>query len=493
MADDGVVPRRAGHGPEPATDHPQLASNAHGIVAYGESMTGARSILWLRRDLRRGDLPALGAAAGAGEVCVLFVLDPALWEGAGPVRRAWLAESLRAVDEAYDGRLWLRVGDPRQVVPDLARELGAGSVHVSRETTPHGRRRDGAVAASLAQSGVDWVETGTPYAVGPGSVTNLAGDPYKVFTPFSRAWRDHGWPSPAPEPDGLVLLPPTGQDDAWAEVDAARDTPDLPTLPRAGEAAARQRWVAFLEDGLAAYGTDRDRADLDGVSRLSPYLKIGAVHPRTLLADLASHRGEGAERFGTELAWREFYADVLWHQPRSAWHDLRPGLEAMAYDEPGDLVQAWREGRTGYPVVDAAMRQLLAEGWMHNRMRMVAASFLTKDLHVWWPVGARHFLTHLVDGDVASNNHGWQWVAGTGTDASPYFRVFNPVTQGLRFDPHGDYVRRYVPELAHLPGKAAHEPWKHADGHAHGYPHPILDHAEERREALRRYESVRTR
>ena len=218
------------------------------------------------------------------------------------------------------------------------------------------------------------------------------------------------------------------------------------------------------------------------------------MHPRTLLADLADgrrHLGEGAERFATELAWREFYADVLWHHPRSAWHDLRPALAGMDYDDEGDAVEAWRQGRTGYPVVDAAMRQLLHEGWMHNRMRMVTASFLTKDLHVWWPLGARHFLEHLIDGDIASNNHGWQWVAGTGTDASPYFRVFNPVTQGLRFDPHGDYVRRYVPELAHLEGKAAHEPWKHDDGYAHGYPERIVDHADERREALRRYEAVR--
>ncbi|MGZ4687979.1 cryptochrome/photolyase family protein, partial [Oryzihumus sp.] len=220
-------------------------------------------------------------------------------------------------------------------------------------------------------------------------------------------------------------------------------------------------------------------------------------HPRTLLADvgdadaLGDHRSEGAARFTTELAWREFYADVLWHQPRSAWHDLRPALAGMTYESPARLVEAWRHGRTGYPAVDAAMRQLLAEGWMHNRMRMVTASFLTKDLHVWWPVGARHFLEHLIDGDVASNNHGWQWVAGTGTDASPYFRVFNPVTQGLRFDPQGDYVRRYVPELRHLPGKSVHEPWKHEDGYLHGYPEPIVDHAEERHEALRRYDAVR--
>ena len=461
-------------------------------------MSGGPSVLWLRRDLRRADLPALGAAAGAApEVCVAFVLDPALWAAAGRARRAWLAATLRATDRAYGGRLCLRTGDPRMVVPDLVRELEAGSVHVSRETTPVGRRRDRRVRQALEAAGVDWVETGSPYAVGPGSVLNGSGEPYKVFTPFSRAWRDHGWPRPATEPAGLHLAQVRSDASVWELVDAALAEPDLPQLPEAGEGAALQRWAEFLDEGLAAYGTDRDRADLDGVSRLSPYLKIGAVHPRTLLADLGdrralgAHRTEGAERFTTELAWREFYADVLWHQPGSAWEDLRPGLSGMAYETPDERVEAWRRGCTGYPAVDAAMRQLLAEGWMHNRMRMVTASFLTKDLHVWWPVGARHFLDHLIDGDVASNNHGWQWVAGTGTDASPYFRVFNPVTQGLRFDPQGDYVRRYVPELRHLAGKAVHEPWKHPDGYLHGYPEPIVDHAEERHEALRRYETAR--
>lgn len=466
------------------------------------------SILWLRRDLRRGDLPALGAAheaaqdaapaaaggGGQGEVAVVFVLDPALWRGAGNARRAWLAESITAVDAAYEGRLCVREGNPATVLPQLAQEVGAGSVHVSRETTPAGQRRDRKVAAALAETGVDWVETGSPYAVGPGSVVNAEGAPYKVFTPFSRAWRDHGWPAPAIEPKGLRLARVRSDQSGLSTLQKARAAADLPSLPEAGEGAALRRWADFRDGALADYATDRDRADLDGVSRLSPYLKVGAVHPRTLLADLADgrrHLGDGAERFATELAWREFYADVLWHHPSSTWHDLRTPLSGMDYDEAGDAVDAWRQGRTGYPVVDAAMRQLLQEGWMHNRMRMVTASFLTKDLHVWWPIGARHFLDHLIDGDIASNNHGWQWVAGTGTDASPYFRVFNPVTQGLRFDPHGDYVRRYVPELAHLSGKAAHEPWKSADGFARGYPERIVDHAEERREALRRYDAAR--
>ncbi|NTW39094.1 MAG: deoxyribodipyrimidine photo-lyase, partial [Cellulomonadaceae bacterium] len=317
--------------------------------------------------------------------------------------------------------------------------------------------------------------------------------PYKVFTPFARAWRDHGWRRPAPVPDAQWLRDVGSE--PWP-VAAGSVTGPLPI----GEDAARSRWATFLDEGLETYGDRRDRPDLDGTSGLSAQLKYGTVHPRTLLADVAAHpaaRSAGATTFVNEIAWREFYADVLWHHPASAWTDLRPDLGAMQYADPltdaatATLVDAWREGRTGFPLVDAGMRQLLAEGWMHNRVRMVTASFLVKDLHVWWVHGARHFLAHLRDGDVASNNHGWQWVAGTGTDAAPYFRVFNPVLQGERYDPDGDYVRRYVPELAHLPGRSVHQPWKAAHGYDAGYPEPVVDHAAERDEALRRYSAAR--
>ncbi|KGN37100.1 cryptochrome/photolyase family protein [Knoellia subterranea] len=451
------------------------------------------SILWLRRDLRRADHPALLAARDAadGDLVVAYVLDPALWSSAGPVRRAWLAATLEATARDYGDALTLLWGNSRIVVPELAKRLGATSVHVTRETTPFGRRRDEDIANSLAAQGVSWLETGTPYAVGPGLVVNGTGTPYKVFTPFARAWREHGWPDPAPRPRDLPLRHARNDADATRALRDALTQPDLPTLPDAGEEAAHARWREFLETGVTAYATDRDLPGRDGTSRLSPHLKLGTIHPRTLLADLASRRGTGKETFVDELAWREFYADVLWHNPSSAWTDLRDALAGMEYDEPADAIEAWRAGTTGYPIVDAGMRQLLATGWMHNRVRMITASFLTKDLHVWWPVGARHFLDHLVDGDIASNSHGWQWVAGTGTDASPYFRVFNPVTQGEKFDPDGDYVREWVPELAHLAGKAAHQPWEHADGYARGYPARIVDHAEERREALRRLDAVK--
>ncbi|HEY1734247.1 MAG TPA: deoxyribodipyrimidine photo-lyase, partial [Acidimicrobiales bacterium] len=355
---------------------------------------------------------------------------------------------------------------------------------------PYGAGRDARVRRRLVERDVEWVATGSPYAVGPGLVRTQSGGPYRVFTPFARAWREHGWAAPAPAPRGLSLGEDLSDDAAHKRLERA--LAECPVdLPSAGEEAALRRWRTFRDEHLAAYDQTRDRPDRPGTSRLSPYLKVGAIHPRTILADLAGARSRAARSYVDELAWREFYADVLHTEPASAWRDLRPELEPMTYDDPDDLVQAWRQGRTGFPIVDAGMRQLAETGWMHNRLRMVTASFLCKDLHVWWPRGARHFLEHLIDGDLASNNHGWQWVAGTGTDASPYFRVFNPVTQGQKFDPDGEFVRRWVPELAHVPGRKVHEPWTVDDAYAHGYPEPVVDHGEERVEALRRYQEAR--
>src|SRR6478752_7005438 len=446
------------------------------------------SIMWFRRDLRLRDHPALREASSAGPVLGLFVIDPGLWRSAGPARRAWLAASLRSLDESIDGRLCVRLGRPPSVVPRLAREVGAGQVHVTHDFTPYGRARDRAVAEALPE-GVQGVATGTPYAVAPGSVLNGSGLPYRVFTPFSRAWRAHGWDAPEPAPRAVDWLSLDSDQRVAAMLEKALD--EAPAgMPTPGEDAAHRRWKSFLDGDLDDYAAMRDDPGADRTSRLSAYLKLGVVHPRQLLSDTAGNRSQGATTFESELAWRDFYADVLHTNPRSAWADLNP-VAGLTYDEPADAIEAWRTGHTGFPIVDAGMRQLLSEGWMHNRVRMITASFLTKDLHVWWPVGAQHFLDHLVDGDVASNNHGWQWVAGTGTDASPYFRVFNPVTQGRKFDPDGDYVRRWVPELRHLPGAAAHEPWKHEDGYAQGYPEPIVDHDDERKETLARYERAR--
>jgi deoxyribodipyrimidine photo-lyase len=418
----------------------------------------------------------------------LFVLDPVLWGGAGRARPAWLAACLRSLDESMGGRLCIRMGPAGSVVPRLAAELGAEQVHVTNDFSPYGRARDTAVVEALPGS-VEGVASGTPYAVAPGVVANQSGQPYKVFTPYSKAWRGHGWDDPVPAPRNVEWAKADDEGRVETMLDKAlREAPD--GMPTPGEDAARDRFHRFLDDDLDAYDRARDDPGADRTSRLSPYLKYGVVHPRQLLARTAERRSSGARTFETELAWRDFYADVLFHNPRSAWTDLNE-VRGLTYDEPADAIDAWRQGTTGFPIVDAGMRQLLREGWMHNRVRMITASFLTKDLHVWWPVGARHFLDHLVDGDLASNNHGWQWVAGTGTDAAPYFRVFNPVTQGLKFDPSGDYVRRWVPELSHLAGKAAHEPWDAEDGYAHDYPRRIIDHAEERQRALDRYQRGR--
>ena len=453
------------------------------------------SVLWLRRDLRVHDHPALHAAADDGPVVPLIVLDPTLIANPDRPRTAAFLHAVAALREDLHG-LIVRMGDAEQVVAQVCAEAGARRVHVSGESHPYGRRRDARVRKALADKAIKWIVSGTPYAVSPGLLSTRAGGPFQVFTPFARVWRDHGFPAPLPAPSGVRFRRGVTGDEL------PQVSEQVPLSSSVTEAQAHERWADFLEDGLAAYGSERNRPDHDATSRLSTALKLGTIHPRTLAYAVGRSgraRENGAQRFLTELAWREFYADVLWHHPRSAWHDLRDGLTRLAYDSPDDdpvaaaRLRAWQDGQTGYPIVDAGMRQLRAEGWMHNRVRMITASFLTKDLHLSWTHGARHFLDLLTDGDIASNNHGWQWVAGTGTDAAPYFRVFNPITQGQRFDPEGDYVRRHVPELRHLAGSGAHEPWRAADGLAHGYPERLIDHAAERREALRRYESTRTK
>ena len=451
------------------------------------------AIVWFRRDLRLSDHPAVLAAVAAARadgdprVVPLFVVDPVLWNAAGDIRRASLAASLAALDLSVDDALLYRYGDPATVVPEVARAAGARSVHVSADYGRYGQQRDARVAQNLGADGIDFVATGSPYAVAPGRVRKSDGTPYRVYTPFHRAWQAHGWRAPAGDPPADVPW--------WLamECEGPPSVPDLQStaLPPSGEHAALDRWYSFRSDGLAAYADQRNRADLAGTSGLSAALRWGEVHPRTLLADLDD--SPGAEVFRKELAWREFYADVTYHHPDSLHDSLDPRFAAMSYDE-GDLAEArfhaWCDGMTGFPFVDAGMRQLRAEGWMHNRVRMVTASFLVKDLHLPWWRGARWFMRWLRDGDAASNAQGWQWTAGCGTDAAPYFRIFNPVTQGLRFDPEGDYVRRYIPELRNLPGKLAHEPWTAAADATGGYPARIVDHAVERDDALARFVAI---
>lgn len=465
-------------------------------------------VVWFRRDLRLTDHPALLRAAEAGtSVVALFVIDPRLFTPS--VRAAYLTQSLTALAadlKAAGGQLVLRLGDPRRVVAETAAEVGADAVHVSADFTGFGARRDADVDRALRSIGARLVATGSPYAVAPGRVRKADETSYRVFTPYYRAWLAHGWRDPAA----------IATEVRWASlpglrVDALPDVrpSDCPPLPAAGERAALTRWEHFRASGLAAYAGNRDRPDLPGTSELSAALRFGEIHPRTLLADLAGPAdpgdradragpasASGAEAFRRELAFREFYADVLWQRPESARQSLDrrfdTDLDYRSGPEADADFECWCAGRTGYPFVDAGMRQLLATGWIHNRVRMVVASFLVKDLHLPWWRGADWFFARLRDGDLASNSAGWQWTAGCGTDASPYHRIFNPVAQGKRFDPNGDYIRHYIPELAALPGASAHEPWLQPLL-AGDYPPPMVDHAVERQHALARFAAMKAK
>lgn len=442
--------------------------------------------MWFRTDLRLADHPALAAAVEAGPdgVVPLMVIDDRFWGPGASVRQGYLVQLLREFSDRIGG-LVIRRGDPAATVVDVAREVEATTVHISADFTPYGSDRDRTVEKALAEHHIDLVRTGSPYAISPGRITKDDGTPYRVFTPFYKAWQAHGWRGPAEEPSTIPWVRP-GDSDPLPDA----DVPDGVRLPEPGEKAALDRWTQFLNHDVADYAEARDLPGDDRTSRMSVHLKWGTIHPRTLLADLADDPSDGAEAYARELAFRDFYADVLHHRPETISEYFDPKFAAMEYDEPGDGFEAWKAGETGFPIVDAGLRQLLAEGWMHNRVRMIVASFLVKDLHVEWQHGAQHFLDRLVDADLASNQHGWQWVAGCGTDASPYFRIFNPTTQGKKFDPDGTYVRRWIPELADVETRHVHEPWK-LDEQPTGYPLPLVDHAEERKESLRRYEAIK--
>lgn len=440
------------------------------------------ALLWFRRDLRLGDHPALVAAAEGDEVLACFVLDPRLESSSGQRRLQFLGDALRQLREDLDGRLLVTRGRPDTQIPRIAKEVGASSVHISKDFAPFGTRRDERVRAALG--GVPLVATGSPYLVSPGRVTKPDGSPYKVFTPFLRQWHKAGWRAPAKSSARSARwLDPVSLGIEQCEI----PDPGAPLDVAAGEAAARAQWKSFLDDGLRSYADDRNRPDLHGTSRMSAHLKFGTIHPRTLVDGLDLRSG-GAQAYLRELAFRDFYADVLRHWPASAWRNWNGDFDGIQTDSGAEATrrfEAWKSGQTGFPFVDAGMRQLRDTGFMHNRVRMIVASFLVKDLHLPWQWGAEWFLDQLVDGDMANNQHGWQWCAGCGTDAAPYFRVFNPTTQGEKFDPTGDYIRRWVPEL-----RSADDPHLRKGERPGPYPQPIVDHAAERAEALRRYQSI---
>lgn len=459
------------------------------------------TIFWFRRDLRLNDHPALNQAielAKQTDSRVFAVVSPLDHEDSAnfsPWRRESLWQSWRELNQDLGNRLSV-LTDPVAGIIELAKAEGISDVFVSAAFDTKTVEFMKASRAKLESAGLKLHVGPGNYAVAPGRVLKLDGTPFRVYTPFYRAWMALGWEQPHRLSEGANWTRASshvGFESPQPEAKFAGIQVTAKKI-RAGERYAEKTFQRFIARGsLLAYDENRNRADLPGTSHLSHALAHGEIHPRTLLAAL--NDSPGAVVFAKELAWREFYADVLWHNPTSLSDYLEPRFAKMRHDDGTDLgesrLRAWMEGRTGYPMVDAGMRQLIADGWVHNRVRMIVASFLVKDLHIEWQRGADWFETWLTDFDPASNAHGWQWTAGCGTDASPYYRIFNPVLQGLKFDPNGDYVRKYIPELRHITDGTVHEPWLLADGHTGGYAMPIVDHSTERNESLARLEEIK--
>ncbi len=453
-------------------------------------------VIWFRRDLRLADHPALHEAAAAGPVACVFVVDPTILgrrHHDSPNRLAFLSAGLRALDRALRERgsgLVILHGDPAERLAQFAGEHGAERVRALREITPLGRDRDERVLRALTAAGVAFDPEPGDLVAEPEDIPGSADEGYQVFTPFSKAWFEVPLPDHLPAPERI-------DGPALPELDLGDLPRDEPLLP-AGPDAARQRLVAFIADGHAdAYGDARNDLSGDATSVLSPYLRFGMTTAAAIgrALGLPGKISTGRMSFWRQVAWREFAHHLMARRPIVATAAMRPELRDISWENDEAGYEAWCAGRTGYPLVDAGMRQLVESGWMHNRARMVVASFLVKDLLIDWRRGESFFMRHLIDGDPGANNFGWQWTAGTGADAAPYFRVFNPIRQSERFDPDGDYIRRWVPELAGVTGKKIHQPWtldadeQAAAGCAIGtdYPEPIVDHAMARERALARY------
>jgi deoxyribodipyrimidine photo-lyase len=447
----------------------------------------ATAIVLFTRDLRVHDLPALVAADRDADVVVpLFVLDDHILGSryASPNRVGFLLESLADLRRSLrelGGDLLVRRGRTDEEVAQLARQVGAARVHLSADVSRFATSRAGRLRRVGAEAGFEVVEHPGVAVVPAGELRPTGSDHFSVFTPYWRRWVEVGTRAPVVAPTSLASLGlEPGDLPAWDElVDGDRS----PEVVPGGESEGRRRLDAWFEGALEGYEEGRDLLGEDGTSRLSAYLHLGCVST-TEIADRIDRRRRGHEAFLRQLCWRDFNLQLLAARPTLPDTDLRPRGDRWRDDE--DAVLAWKEGRTGYPVVDAAMRQLRREGWMHNRARMVVASFLTKHLHVDWRVGAWHFMDWLVDGDLANNFASWQWTAGTGMDSRPN-RVFNPITQSRRFDPRGRYLRHHLPELADLDDATIHAPWEE-DGTLLGatvdYPPPLVDHREARERFL---------
>ena len=474
-------------------------------------------ILWFRQDLRLADNPALATAAADRVVIPVFIDDPdaAVGWAPGGASRWWLHHSLRSLGDSLTklgSRLILRRGPAKHVLETLLAETGADTVVWNRQYEPWATARDTDIKGWLKAQGVAAQSHNAALLHEPWTIRTKDDRPYQVYSPFWRACRASGDPPrPVAAPTGLAAADP------WPPSDRLDDWQLLPTKPdwagglretwTPGEAGAGARLEAFLDRALTTYKDDRNRPDLDATSGLSPHLHFGEIGPRQVWhAARARMEGAGraeaqAEHFLKELVWREFSHHLLFHFPDLPDTPLNRRFADFPWADDDRLLRAWQRGQTGYPIVDAGMRQLWHTGWMHNRVRMIVASFLVKDLLIPWQAGEAWFWDTLVDADLANNAASWQWVAGCGADAAPYFRIFNPVLQGQKFDPQGTYVRHWVPEVATLPDRWIHNPWDASDSTLAGagvrlgqsYPRPIVDHAAARQTALAAFEAIRDR
>jgi deoxyribodipyrimidine photo-lyase len=465
------------------------------------------AVWWIRRDLRLTDNQALATAAQvAGQVIPLFIIDPFFENSAyvGQNRRAFLWAGLHQLDadlRLRGSRLVVRYGRPAEVLAAILAESGAEAIFAEEDFTNYARQRDAQIAQSMPLQLVGGVAVHPP-----GIVLKQDGTPYTVFTPFKKnAWLQR----PLPRPTDILLAPDKLSTPDTIQSEMLPHKPQLPeTIPfKPGEAEAQRRLQAFAQDGIQRYAEERDSVAIPGTSQLSPYLRFGMISARQVVATAVStmqqtqtkEARKGAETWLSELIWRDFYLNILYHFPHVLRGSFRPEYDRIEWRNRAEEFEAWCNGRTGYPIVDAAMRQLNTTGWMHNRARMIVASFLVKDLLVDWRWGEKYFMQQLVDGDPAANNGGWQWTAGTGTDAAPYFRIFNPTAQAQKFDPDGTYIRRWLPELAQAPQKYLYEPWtmpspvQIAAGCQIGadYPAPIVDHHAAREWTLAAYKAAR--
>jgi deoxyribodipyrimidine photo-lyase len=457
------------------------------------------ALVWFRRDLRVRDHPALRAALDAhDDVITVFCLDERLLNGrhaSGP-RTQFMLECLRDLDDSLrdrGGALVIRRGAPERELPKLARDAGAGAVYFTGDVSPYARDRGNRVHAGLSEHGIDLHACpGLTVVDDVTAIETQAGKPYTVFSPFHRTWEG------VPRRDVLQaprkLPPPDVKHGTIPKLEDLGLTQEVDDPMPGGETEGRRRLANFLRGGLDDYGDNHDALGADKTSRLSPYLHFGCVSPREV-----EERANNYD-FRRQLAWRDFYHHVLFHHPDNATEEFQARYRrAIDWDHDHDAFRAWCEGQTGYPLVDAGMRQLKREGWMHNRARLVVGSFLTKDLGIDWRLGERWFMRLLIDGDEANNNGNWQWIGSVGVDPQPFFRrMYNPARHMERFDPDGKYVRRYVPELEKVPDEYLREPWtmpadvQERCGVVIGkdYPEPIVDHRAARAEAMDRYRAA---